>query len=273
MGFDRLPLLIFCMLWSLGFSSEALAGKASKYWSLWDKSNEQQRQSIDHGDFDQLLAEYVIVDHPSGINRFRYALVKQSASKQLSGYIKKMARLDPRDYSRDEQKAYWLNLYNALTIQELLKVYPVKSVPQKRFKRKKLVRIAGVKLSLDDIENRILRPIWQDPKLLFGLSCASLGCPNIHNRAFTAKNSKALLTKSVTEFINHPRGLEVSHQRLRASALFDWYATDFGSDRRLLRFLANYADDHKALYVLGFKGEIRYQYDNRINAPSNSWPL
>lgn len=184
-----------------------------------------------------------------------------------------MAAIDPRHYPRTEQKAYWLNLYNALTIQQLLRVYPVQSLPGPRIKGKKLLRVAGVKLSLNDIENRIVRPIWQDPKLLFGLSCASLGCPHIQHRAFTAENSEALLIKSVTEFVNHPRGLQVSRQQLKASALFDWYAADFGSDKRLLRFLAHYADDQKALYLLGFQGEIGYQYDDRINAPGNPWPL
>ena len=167
------------------------------------------------------LKTYVVSNHPSGINRFRYGDVTRGDTKLLNKYIAKMASVDPRDYRKAEQKAYWLNLYNALTLQGLLKVYPVSAVDRDKLSRKRRVSVAGKKLSVADIDQRILRPIWQDYKMVFGLSCASVGCPAIHAQAFTAVQYRyKLLKQYAREFINHPRGLTVSKGELRVSTDF-----------------------------------------------------
>jgi len=215
----------------------------------------------------------MIVDHPSGINRFRYADVSPGDRKKLRQYIAGLARLDPRDYSRMEQKAYWLNLYNALMLSSVLRAYPVKSLVINSIKDKKLIRVAGVKLSLEDIENRILRPLWQDRKIVFGLSCATLSCPNIQQQAFTSSNIGQLLERSAREFINHPRGVNLKNKQLQASQIFQWFGHDFGSDKKMIKFFAHYAEDLKALYLLSFSGEIAYSFDSRVNAPETIWPL
>jgi hypothetical protein len=264
------------VLFASTFATEALAGIKTKYWAIWDQSNESNTRIIDHGQFDLLLQRYVVVNHPSGINRFRYGDVSGADSKALNRYISHLAKIDPRDYPRREQKVYWINLYNALTVQTILHQYQNSSslgaLKNPVNKRKKLVKVARVKLSLKDIEHRILRPIWQDRKLLFALSCGALGCPNIQPEAYTSANSKQLLNRSVREFINHPRGLVVGRHSLQASKLFDWYAADFGSQKKMIKFFAHYAEDNKALYLLGFKGSIAYGYDSRINAPEVQWP-
>ena len=274
----KISILLLSVVSSIVFSHSALANIKTSYWSIWDRSNESNSAVINHQALDQFLTTYVIVNHPSGINRFRYGDVSRRDVKKLRKYIKRMAKLDPRDYSRGEQKAYWLNLYNALTIQNILQSYPIKSLARSSIKRKNLVVVGGQKLSLEDIQNRILRPIWQDHKVIFGLSCATLGCPNIQNHAYTASNSSKLLKKSAREFINHPRGLDFDRREMQASRIFDWYASDFGAkvgadNKHLMKLFAHYADDSKALYLLGFKGEIRYAYDARINAPEVAWPL
>lgn len=270
----KISILLLSVISSIAFCHSAIANIKTHYWAVWDKSNESNYNSINHQQFDEFLTTYVVPNHPSGINRFRYADVTRADKNKLDRYIKRMAKLDPREYSRREQKAYWLNLYNGLTIQKVLHAYPVKSLAKSSIKRNNLVKINGIKLSLADIENRILRPIWQDHKVIFGLSCATLGCPNIQSHAYTAVNSSKLLTKSAREFINHPRGLEFDKRSMQASSIFDWYAADFGADnKKLLKVFAHYADDNKALYLLGFKGDINYAYDARINSPDVIWPL
>jgi hypothetical protein len=268
--FKIILLLVSVISWA-AFSNHAAAGIKANYWAFWDKSDEANQRIIDHAQFDMLLQSYVLPDHQSGINRFRYGDIKRADRKQLNRYIKKLSRLDPTEYSRREQKAYWLNLYNALTIREVLRLYPIDTMPIAQFKDRQLVSINRTKLSLNDIQNRILRPIWQDRKVLFGLSCATLGCPNIQAEAFTGSNSKALLRKSTREFINHPRGLVLHKQQMKASKLFDWYSDDFGSDKNMIKFLAHYADDRKALYLLGFQGQINYAFDTRLNSPDVDW--
>ena len=265
--------LFLVVLIGLSCASNAIA---KKDWAMWNSSDESNGAIIDHSAFDGFLKTYVVSNHPSGINRFRYADVSRGDSKQLNKYIAKMASTDPRDYRKVEQKAYWLNLYNALTLQGLLKVYPVTSVERDKSSRKRRVTVAKKKLSVADIDQRILRPIWQDYKMVFGLSCASVGCPAIHAQAFTGANTDKLLKQYAREFINHPRGLTVSKNELRVSRIFSWYRDEFGAgdgDRQLIRLFTHYAEDNKALYILGFSGDIEYAYDKRINAPETRWPL
>ena len=108
-----------------------------------------------------------------------------------------MSDLTITDYNKKEQLAYWINLYNSLTIKVVLEHYPVKSIKEIKlsgiFKpgpwKKELVIIEGKKLSLDNIEHDILRPIWKDNRVHYAVNCASIGCPNLQNSAFTAKNS------------------------------------------------------------------------------------
>ena len=112
--------------------------------------------------------------------------------------------------------------------------------------------------------------------MVFGLSCASVGCRAIHDQAFTAVNTNKLLKQYAREFINHPRGLTVSKNALRVSRIFSWYRDEFGDgdgDRQLIRLFTHYAEDNKALYILGFTGDIEYAYDQRINAPETRWRL
>lgn len=253
---------------------QALAKIDSKYWPQWDRSNESNGAAIDHREFDGLLREYVVTNHPSGINRFRYPDVSRGDKKRLDSYVESMAALDPRDYNKAEQKAYWLNLYNALTIREVLKSYPVQSMDKSDYQTRNLITVAGTRLSLNDIENRIVRPLWRDHKVIFGMNCAAIGCPHIQNQAYTAANTRDLLKKGAREFINHPRGLVLDKQEMLASRIFDWYRDDFGTeDKQLMKLFAYYADDNKALYILGFSGNIQYAYDSRINAPETVWPV
>ena len=260
------------VLLALTYASNAIAGYDSQSWSIWNQSDESNPSIIDHSLFDGFLKTYVVTNHPSGINRFRYADVSRADGKKLDTYIKQIISLDPRKYRKQVQKAYWLNLYNALTLQALLKKYPLKSVDSNKLSQR--VKVAGVKLETHDIGNRILRPIWNDYKVVFGMSCASMGCPAIQSQAFTASNTEDLLKASAREFINHPRGLVVNRQEMQASKIFDWYRDDFGADdSRLMKLFAHYADDSKALYILGFSSRIQYRLDDRLNSPETAWPL
>lgn len=105
-----------------------------------------------------------------------------ASKQQLKRYIQQMASLDPRDYKKQEQFAYWVNLYNALTVQLVLDNYPTSSIKKlgKGFFSfgpwdDDIIRVAGKKLTLNDIEHRILRPIWRDKRIHYVVNCASLG--------------------------------------------------------------------------------------------------
>lgn len=271
--------LFGCVCAALFMSSAlSVAAPAVNYWPIWNKSNEANRRVINHSALDTILRTYVISSHASGINRFRYGDVSRKHRKQLVRYIKTVTAVDPRGYSRAEQKAYWLNLYNALTLELILDNYPVDSIENipgpggrsgtKGPWDKKVASVAGEKISLNDIEHRILRPIWQDHRIHFGLACGGLGCPNLQPTAFTSANNRELLKKSGYDFVKHPRGVLLKNGELHASKLFEWYKGDFAkNDKGLLKVFARYSEDRQALYLLGFKGQIAYNHDWRINAP------
>ncbi|MEH6528483.1 MAG: DUF547 domain-containing protein [Porticoccus sp.] len=264
----QLNTLIFGMVL---VSCTAIAAPSQDYWGFWDKSSQRNFSRIDHGDWNSILGTYVIDNHASGVNRFRYSAVTPAKKKTLVRYIGHLEDLDPRTYSRREQQAYWLNLYNALAVNLVLENYPIKSINDidgGSALDSALVRVAGQSLSLNDIEHRILRPIWKDHKVHFGISCASISCPNLLAQAFTAANVNALLEKSGHDYINHPRGIYLKNGKMKASSMFNWYQDDFAKDdKTMLKVFAHYADDRLALYLLGFQGEIDYVYDWSLNAP------
>jgi hypothetical protein len=107
---------------------------------------------------------------------------------------------------------------------------------------KKLVHIEGEEVSLDDIEHRILRPFWRDPRLHYALNCAALGCPNLGSRAFAPAGAEAALDEAAHGYVNHPRGARIDNGRLYVSSIYVWYKTDFGgSDRGVIEHLRRYA--------------------------------
>lgn len=258
----------------LCLAAGATAAPKPQYWSFWDRAYDGSMSRVDHSGWDRLLKRYVVTNHPSAINRFRYGDVSKADRKQLDQYIDRMAALDPRKYNRKEQHAYWINLYNALVVQQVLESYPVKRILDVSDQGEagpwddKVIKIQGHKLSLNDIEHRILRPLWKDHKTHFALACGGLGCPQLQASAYNGHTLKKRLRQAGRDFINHPRGLQVEKGKMRASQIFSDYSRDFAKDTKsLLKLFAYYADDRKALYLLGFQGQIQYQHDWTLNSP------
>lgn len=264
--------------------SALLAGAANAQpqpLAAWDASDETNAASIDHSAWQDTLDAYLRV-RDSGVNRFDYAALKADAggSAGLDGYLASLQRIDPRRYSRAEQKAYWINFYNALTMRIVRDAYPVDSIRDigKGFLRGLLfpgpwnevhARAAGRDLSLDDIENGILRPIWRDNRIHYALNCASLGCPNLLPTAFTAANAEALLDEAARAYVNHPRGAAFADDDLLViSSIYKWYAEDFGGTREaLLAHLVRYAEKPLADRLRSFSGALDYAYDWSLNRP------
>ncbi len=249
--------------------------------SFWDAANDANTEEIDHTVWQQVLNGYLRV-HVSDINRFDYAALKANSRDRakLESYLDYLQRLDPRNYSKAEQKAYWINLYNSLTVKLIVDAYPVKSIrdvcgdrasgsqcsgPWKEAHAK----VAGRDLTLDNIENDILRPVWKDNLIHYGLSCASYGCPSLLKTAFTAKNTKKLLRTAAREYVNHPRGASFMEDDLIViSSIYQWYSEDFGkTERDIIKHLHDYADEKLAGRLQNFKGIVDYDYDWSLNCP------
>ena len=262
---SRILLVVTLALTSWG----SLAAQQSA--EFWSKSNEANNHVIDHGVWDTLLASYVVETSDSAVRQFRYRDMDPGAGKMLQGYLKSMAAIDPRGFSRQEQLAYWLNVYNALSVQQILPHVAANtgtvSLPATLWSEK-AIKIAGQKLSLNDIEHGILRPVWQDHRIHFGLNCASMDCPNMDSRAYTAATVRDQLKTAGTRFVNDDRGVRYAAGQLTVSRLFEDYREDFASDpKTLMKVFAHYARDMKALYLLGYQGEFHYFRDSRLNTP------
>lgn len=249
------------------------AAPQAEIWDYWARNNPDSVTTVDHSDWDNWLKRYIVTDN-SGLNKVRYGQVSQADKQTLKQYIESLARLPVRSFNRAEQQAYWINLYNALTIDLVLDHYPVESIRDINLSggffsrgpwKKKLVDIEQQAVSLDDIEHRILRPIWQDPRIHYAVNCASLGCPNLNKHAFTAQNSDQLLDQGAADFINHPRGVSIDNGDLEVSSIYDWFRADFGNnDAHIIGHLKQYAKP-------GLKRQL--EQISRIDDDDYNWQL
>lgn len=220
------------------------APRASLIDSHWTQFG--ATSSVDHSAWNSFLGSYVSrgVD---GVNRVNYRAAKP-AQGALKGYIASLTAIEPTTLTRDAAMAYWINLYNAKTVDLVLDNYPVSSIRDIGggfFSRgpwdEDAVTVSGRTLSLNDIEHGILRPIWRDPRIHYAVNCASIGCPNLQTSAFTAAALQNDLNKAARDYITHPRGAEVTSSGLVVSSIFKWYQEDFGgTDAGVIAHLSQY---------------------------------
>jgi len=245
------------------------AGEApqAELWERWKAHDPESDIRVDHSAWAGLLERYLDHRHPSGISRFAYAKVEPSDRRGLEAYLERLQNVPVSRLDRPEQLAYWINLYNAATIDLVLEHYPLSSIRdiQSPWGRK-LLAIEGEELSLDDIEHRILRPIWQDPRIHYAVNCASMGCPNLQPEPFTAENAGVLMDRGARQYVNHPRGVDLRDRTIVASSIYKWYAEDFGgSHEALISHWRRYADPGSAARLGTFDGVVRYSYDWSLN--------
>ncbi len=119
-----------------------------------------------------------------------------------------------------------------------------------------VITITGQALTLNDIEHRILRPIWNDPRTHYAVNCASLGCPNLQTQAFTADNTEALLESAANAFVNSSKGASVSGNTITLSSIYEWFEADFVQDGGALKHMSKYRPE-----LAKFDGKIKYDYD------------
>jgi hypothetical protein len=258
----------------MAFSRGAAAAPKAELWPMWAQSDESNTAEIDHSAWQGLLDRYLDTHSGDGIYLVRYGAVSATDRQTLDTYINDLQASDPRDYSKAEQKAYWINLYNAATVQLVLNHPTKKSILRMGdgfFKigpwNEPLLTVAGEEVTLNDIEHRILRPIWQDHRIHFGVNCASLSCPNLVEQAYTGGNTDTLLDQNERAYINHPRGVSFDDKGgLMVSRIFKWYGDDFAKNQQqLLEYFASHADEPLASQLRAYDGRLSYDYDWALN--------
>lgn len=254
-----------------------LAAQAASLSDTFSSHSTASKSVVDHSALDRLLKTYV-KSSADGLNRVDYLGFQRDGHSALKAYIGKLAAVDVAALDRSEQFAFWVNLYNAKTIDIVLDAYPIRSIKDVKLGggliaaftggpwTAKVVSLSGVDLSLNDIEHEILRPVFQDPRVHYAVNCASIGCPNLSIDAYTGATLDAQLNAAARSYINHPRGFSASGGGLVASSIYDWYKQDFGgSPQGVLAHAGAYADV-KLKSAMQRAGTIdSYAYDWSLN--------
>ncbi|MEL6768105.1 MAG: DUF547 domain-containing protein [Pseudomonadota bacterium] len=238
----------------------------------WQAFTAGSSRAVDHTAWDRFLAAYLRADG-EGIGRVDYAAVTPDDHAALKAYIATLGREDVAALDRPAQLAYWINLYNAVTVDLVLDAYPVTSI--RRVGAGLLptgpwgapvVMVRGKALSLNDIEHAIVRPIWQDARVHYGFNCAAAGCPNLAAVAYRGATVDALLQQNARAFVNDPRGFRDEDGRLVASKIYAWFKEDFGgTDAGVLAHARRFAGPALAARLEGATGIDRYDYDWSLN--------
>jgi hypothetical protein len=202
-----------------------------------------------------------------------YAGLKAEA-KRLDTYLNFLAHVEPAALSEPDQKAFYVNLYNAWTLKLVLTRYPkISSIKEtgtllKSPWKTPLVRLGGQTLTLDEVENGILRARFKDPLVHFALNCASRSCPPLRAEPYEGSRLEDQFADQARAFLNDPTRNRVEGDTLYLSRIFDWYAKDFGGPRGVLAFLRRYAGPElkAGLDRLGPEPRIQYlDYDWSLN--------
>lgn len=198
---------------------------------------------ISNADYQPLLAKYV------GDNgKVDYGRWKDNPAdvRALDDYLSKLANATP-DTRPDlfktptEKLSYWLNLYNAIVLREIVRRWPVDSITDVTVNGETYVKngkgffydlefvIGGQKMNLYGIENRILRAKFRDARIHFAINCGSSSCPLLRKEAFDPGQLEAQLESASAQFVNDGKNVVVDDVKKEVvlSKLFEWYADDF----------------------------------------------
>lgn len=203
---------------------------------------------FDHGAFDRLLRDHVVA-----------GLVDYDAfgtAPEFEAYLGTLAAFDPARLPRDEQLAFWINAYNAYTIRLITKHRERKSI--RNINRKfglfrglgpwaeKLVVVGGTTYDLESVEQKIIRPMFQEPRIHFALVCAALGCPPLRSEAYTGSDLERQLDDQARSFLLQSpdkNRVDLATRTVKVSQVFQFndYQKDFGgSPAAVMRFIGRY---------------------------------
>ena len=228
-------------------------------------------EPISHAAWDAQLERYVSeegwVDYE--------AWVQDSAA--LKDYLRTLRAHHPNEanWTRDERLAYWINAYNAFTVELILDHWPVSSI--KDIKQGtgfinsvwdiKFIEIEGHRYDLNDIEHGIIRPKFEDQRIHMAVNCASVSCPRLRDEAYVAERLDEQLDDQVRSAFRSFRNDLSDPAAPKVSSIFKWYGPDFEWGGSSLRaFVEEYGG-----VELADGAEFEYlDYDWAINSQSNN---
>ena len=214
--------------------------------------------------WDALLHTFVTAD---GGFRYKALAADEASMAKLKAFTEQAATADASKLSREEALAFYINAYNATTIAEVLKLWPVKKVTEEPgFFDKTKHLIAGESLTLNDLETTRIRAPYKEPRIHFLVNCASASCPVLVGEAITAANLETLLERQATEYVTRTT-LFKGKKGLEISSIFDWYKEDFGGPEGVRAFIAAHVAPEQRDFVSDSANKIGFfNYDWNTNA-------
>lgn len=192
---------------------------------------------FNHSDWNKLLQKHV-----SEKGNVDYKGVKNEELK-LKSYLTYLSNNIPDDsWSQNEKMAYWINAYNAFTVKLIIDNYPISSIKDIENPWDiQFINLGEKTFSLNDIEHKILRKM-NDPRIHFGIVCASISCPKLQKEAFNASNLNSQLDTATKEFLADTSKNNLTENSIEISKIFKWFAKDFKNEGTLVDFLNNYSE-------------------------------
>lgn len=197
----------------------------------------ETREMFSHASFNHLLQTYVSTSGKVNYNGFK------SSKTSLTQYIKSLGDNMPNEsWTKEEKLAYWINAYNAMTIDLILRNPGIKSIKDiDKPWEQRFWKLDKKWYNLDEIEHQILRKM-DEPRIHFAIVCASVSCPKLQNRAFTALDLESQLSNATKEFLLDSSKNRISKNSVKLSKIFKWFAKDFKQNQSLVDFLNKYTD-------------------------------
>lgn len=209
-----------------------------------------------HESFNSLLQKYVTPD--GKVNYLGFAKEKSV----LRGYISSLStQLPDTTWTKERKLAYWMNAYNAMTVDLILRNQPLKSIKDiKNPWNQRLWKLGAKWYHLNEIEHSILRKM-EEPRIHFGINCASFSCPPLSNKAFTSENVEQQLEALAIQFINDEKRNSISPDYIEISKIFDWFGKDFKTKGSIVDYLNTYSKT-----PINTNAKVRYKdYDWNLN--------
>ncbi len=208
-------------------------------------------QPFDQQLWDELLQEYVHWPVANNESRVDYSNFDQAKLQRYLVSVAKVSQVQFNAWTQDQQLAFLINAYNAYTVQFVLSAYPnITSIRdlgswfQSPWKKKRF-DLFGEKVSLDDIEHELIRPVYNNPWIHSAVVCAAKSCPPLQSTAYRAEHLQQQLERAFRAFLNSDKNTyHATNNQLQLSSIFKWYKEDFGAD--LKRYLSHYSKELKA---------------------------
>jgi len=252
-GFFASIIILFISIWCFISCGIHIAGKG---------------KVISHESWTNLLKKNVGSD---GMVDYKGFIAEKN---QLQSYLELLSKNPPsKSWSENDKIAYWLNAYNAFTVKLIIDNYPVNSIkdlgPDNQIIfintpwDKKFFSIGKKKMTLNNIEHRILRNSFKEPRIHFALNCASISCPALRNEAYNGTTLDTQLTEQAIAFLSDTARNQPNADHPKLSSIFNWYGGDMKkwSKLSLIEYINRYSP-----VKINEKANIDYlKYDWNLN--------